>query len=104
MRRPEGTDGGTVGSQLEILQLNIGEVGVRAPAIARAITGDEGQRHQATTARAFEIVESCRKQEFSFITAKQIIGCRSLSAQEGYSQEARDHYDSPQRARMFHFC
>ena len=78
----ERANGDSIRAELKVFQLNIGEVGVRAPAIARAIAADEGQRDQAAAARAFQIVESRGEQEFSFITAKQIIGRRSPSTQE----------------------
>jgi hypothetical protein len=77
-------------------------VGIRAPAIARAIAADESQRYQAATPGAFEVVESRGEQEFTFITTKQIIGRRSLSTQEARSQEARGRHDSPRCASMAH--
>ena len=78
---------------------------VRAPAVGRAVAGDEGERDQAAAARAFVIAESGRQQDLALVGTQAIFReCRTgagrvQGGQNGHEDEFLSHRSLP--ARLF---
>jgi hypothetical protein len=77
------SSGNTVRRELKVVQVNGGEVSVRAPAIARAIAGNEGKRDEACAAGAVDIIESGGEVELTLIGTDEacVCECRARDAE-----------------------
>src|SRR5690348_5865505 len=69
---------------MEVAQLNVGEVRIRAPAGARAVTCDDGQWHEPAAATALQIAEPGCQGQLALICPEVVHGSGLLGAQPPY--------------------